>query len=939
MAQKAITSFFSTSRASSSPSAQKSGCDESTSTIPLPVTKRRRKNGLSQYTCGSPATPGYFDGAENAARHAKFVHALTSKRPRDGRRREMKPFDLQFIELKEAHEDCVLLLQNGYKYQILGEDAYTAARVLGRSPVAGWRSLRAGGDDDSLYDRFASITFPVERLPVYIEKLVRQSLKVAVAKQLETSALKAQSANKRGPFRREVTNIYTRGTVVEELTASSTVAGPVLAICACSETSVLSVQPATGDACVDTFADTPLSTELETRLLHLQPSEVLVVGQLGGVARRLVDALGARVVCVPTRDGSPSEQCALAMREYLAEFGLDKALTDVPRQFRAAERMRLNGDALRALEIFTANGDRFGSLFWALDATRTAFGRRMLRDWVGAPLLDRTQLGERVEAVEEIMANLDDGPVSGVLRALQRVPDLERHLLQVFHARIEPRQLYWFLYFFDLLASAVSEPALAATHISSPLLDQLLRSLLPCQTTVRRFLTRINANNAKRYRSGTLDTYFMLECGELPEDLELVDHLHIEIASCRANFDDFLKTESKRLGIPLRLARALGEEDTFAIGVPKKHAAQVPVDWRRQGAVTTEIRFWAPFSLQQTKILKPLLEQLEIAAQQAFDNFVAELAGHFTMLRDCIASMATFDSLASLATISKRENYAKPEFVDGRCLEIVEGRHPTLELIAAQNVDSGQYIPNSVMMFERSNRAMIITGPNMGGKSSFVRQVALIAIMAQVGAYVPAERVRMSLIDAVFTRMGALDNMLRGESTFMVELKECANIMEKASSRSLVLLDEIGRGTSTMDGVAIAEAVLQYMVEDIGCFTLFITHYPSLCDLESNFPGALQNWSMDCAEYDDEVTFLYKVVRKRASKSYGINVARLAEMPREILESAARHASEMESKILERRDTYSTIVEVRQALTGENSSTLLCEAVQEEVPETQACQH
>lgn len=934
-----------------------------------PPSKKQRvnKSRISDYKQGALADPQFYSDPAKSARHAKFVHELTSKRARtntDGRtgRRDMKPYDLQFLDLKKECKDSILCVQNGYKYQILAEDAYKAARVLGRSPVAGWRELHGTDSaEDTLYDRFASLTFPIERLPFYIEKLVRQGLKVSVAKQIETSALKAQSGNKRGPFVRKVTNVYTRGTMVEELTSTSVVNGPITAIASTSvkplKTAVFSVLPATGSAYTDYFDDTELATELETRLLHLQPSEILVLGELHGVALNLVNSTGATIITKEWKDGtSPEDACQHAMHEYLHEFGLDKALDLEVNAFCQSKKLNLNGDTLRSLDIFSAapRTDTFGSLFWALDATKSTFGKRLLRSWVGAPLVDREMLAERVEAVEEIMQKSSSTAISNVVQALGKAPDLERALLQSYHARIQPRQMYWFLYYFDQLASSITETVLAAANIVSPMLLDLLNSLIPVKPIIRNLLASINAQVARNFKPANLPTYFVPYDDDEEEDpdsngesadvfkthLSNVAQLELEIANCRAEFDAFIRSETEKLGIPLRLARAQGEEDTFVIGVPKKFVSKVPEDWRRQGAVTTEVRFWAPFSIEQTKILKPLLEHLELAAQAAYDGFVGKVSSYFIPLRKTITSMASFDCLHSLAVVSTRENYVKPEIVDGRCLEISDGRHPMLELVAEQsdtlNVHALQYIPNSVSMYENNNRAMIITGANMGGKSSFVRQVALIVIMAQLGAYVPATKVRMSLVDAVYTRMGAFDNVLRGESTFMVELKECANIMEKATPRSLVLLDEIGRGTSTMDGVAIAEAVLRYMVENVQSFTLFITHYPSLCDLDKLYPNVLQNWSMDCAETDDEVTFLYKIVPKRASKSYGINVARLAELPQSIIAAAEQKATEMEANVLHRRNAAVLMRNVQEVLAGDlDPSVLIPEEEDESIAETQ----
>ena len=944
MAQRAITSFFSPP-AKKPRTENKSLLEKIPNESDLNQTKPVGTTPLSSFARGSQAESVLTEAKQS--RHNAFLAFCkgSNKQSLPSERRQMKPYDLQYIELKKKNLDSILMIQNGYKYQILGSDAYTAAQILGRSPVHGWRSLEDEGEiKDRLYDRFASLTFPLERLPYYVEKLVRQGLKIAVAKQLETSALKAQGSNKKGPFKREVTNVYTKGTMVEELTGTSMVNGHVLALNRDGDNyGLVAIQTATGDGVKDVFKDSSLAIELETRLLHIQPSEILLVGDpLDPVALKIINSLDARVIKPintteeaesgddsTTNDGEgvdmdlqgPAIPAFKALKQYLNEFSLLKALELEIKPFSLKTFMYLNGDTLNSLEIFQNQTDSsvFGSLLWLMDATKTAFGRRLLRSWIGKPLLSRELLAERVEAMEELMAG---NCLQSFQKQLEKTPDLERYLIQIFHSRIQPKQLYWCLYFFDQILST------GRSSVNSPLLHQLLKTLQPCKPIISKLLSRINPACARNPKLNLYDYFRTAESSSQNEDISDLENLELSIFDCRSEFDRFLSEESKRLAIPLKLANVFGEEDTFVISVPKKFVSKVPTDWRRQGSITMETRFWAPFSLQQSKILKPLLEKRDLAARSAYDNFVQEIANSdsFQTLRTGVSSIATFDALFSLANVSSRLGYTKPEIVDGVCLEIINGRHPMLEALHENNsADSAsqfqtQYIPNSVCMYSSNNRAMIITGANMGGKSSLVKQVALITIMAQSGCYVPAEKCRMSIRDAIYTRMGAFDNLLRGESTFMVELKECANIMQSATENSLVLLDEIGRGTSTMDGVAIAEAVLRYMVEDVKSFTLFVTHYPSLCDLEYTYKNVLQNWSMDVAETDDEVLFLYKLVKKRASGSYGLNVARLAELPENVLIEAKNRAFELEKEVESRKEASKLKNALEMGLTGDISA-------------------
>ena len=290
-------------------------------------------------------------------------------------------------------------------------------------------------------------------------------------------------------------------------------------------------------------------------------------------------------------------------------------------------------------------------------------------------------------------------------------------------------------------------------------------------------------------------------------------------------------------------------------------------------------------------------EQLEVQCDLAYSEFLKSVANHYEEYRSVILAIANLDCLMSLAAVSGQSNYVRAKFVDESCVRIKQGRHPMVEQILLDN-----YVPNDVSMHRERDRALIVTGPNMGGKSSYVRQIALICIMAQIGCYVPAENAELGMVDAIYTRMGAYDNMMRGESTFMVELKECSDIMNAATSRSLVILDEIGRGTGTMDGVAIAYAVLSHFVTECKSLTLFITHYPMLSKIETLYPDMARNYHMGFLERqgqdgEPEITFLYLLQRGVAHRSYGLNVARLADIPTSIISRARIKSKEVEQRL------------------------------------------
>lgn len=309
-------------------------------------------------------------------------------------------------------------------------------------------------------------------------------------------------------------------------------------------------------------------------------------------------------------------------------------------------------------------------------------------------------------------------------------------------------------------------------------------------------------------------------------------------------------------------------------------------------------RFHTPQIIQMIRQRDQHKESLAAECDKAFKRFLEQISSKYQELRDCVQSLAILDCILSLAAVANQPGYSKPEFTSETIIDVKEGRHPMVEQLLLD-----AYVPNDITLCQNSKRAMLVTGPNMGGKSSYVRQIALISIMAQIGSYVPAASATLGLLDAVFTRMGAFDNMMAGESTFMVELSETSDILKQATPRSLIILDELGRGTSTHDGVAIAHAVFDYIVQDLKALLLFVTHYPLLSRFGEMYPDEVTNTHMafeEAGEGGEDITFLYRVAEGVAHRSYGLNVARLAGLPKSCLELAAVKSRQLEAEMKER---------------------------------------
>ena len=851
---------------------------------------------------------------------------------------QLTPMEMQYLDIKRKHLDAVILYQVGYKYMFYGEDARVASKELGLVCIPG-KFRYDGHPSEAHYTRFASASFPIARLPVHVKRLVNAGHKVGVVKQLETAALKAVSDNRNAPFVRKLTNVYTKGTYVDDTEGLETPlaapadGAPATGYLLCLTESnargggndekvhvgIVAVQPATGSIIYDEFEDGFMRSEIETRLLHIAPCEYLIVGELSSATNKLIKHLSgsksnvfgdqARVERVekpqtmaaqayshisnfyadkmqPSGDNTEDERksimldklhqlsehvtiCLSAMITHLIEYGLEHIfdLTKNFQPFSARTHMLITGNTLNSLEIYRNQTDHTekGSLLWTLDYTRTRFGKRLLRNWVGRPLLDKQSLERRIAAVEELFEPKRSREVDCLTRVLTSTkPDLERILTRIYYKKATRPELLNFLQTLQRIANEFAH--IKTAPFTSPLLRDAVTPLPKIGDTVVAFLNRINFRAAK-----TDDQFnFFLSAHET----ESITHHRFAIAAVEYDLDAHRATAARILGRKTVVYECVaGNEYLIEVENSKTALAKVPASWIKVSGTKKVSRFRGPEVVRLMRERDQHREALAGACEEAFAAFLGEVGGRYGEFRECILGLAVLDCVMSLREVARRPGYVRPVFVEEARVEIGKGRHPMVEQLLLE-----AYVPNDVGLSSKGlsgdPSALLITGPNMGGKSSYVRSVALIAIMAQIGSYVPAESATLGLLDGVFTRMGAFDNMMRGESTFMVELAETADILKQAGKRSLVILDELGRGTSTHDGVAIAEGVLREMVER-GVMCCFITHYQGLARLEGqNGLAGLKNVHVKFHEKkgkngEDEVTFLYEVGPGVAHRSYG----------------------------------------------------------------------
>ncbi|XP_033367286.1 DNA mismatch repair protein Msh3 [Parus major] len=879
------------------------------------------------------------------------------------------PLELQFIEMKKKYKDAILCVECGYKYRFFGQDAEIAAQEL---------NIYCHLDHN-----FMTASIPSHRLFVHVRRLVAKGHKVGVIKQMETAALKAAGENKSSLFSRKLTALYTKSTLIGEdvnpllKLADSVDVEEVAAdvpdnylLCICENgdnlkdrkkgdtvTGIMAVQPTTGEVIFDSFRDCASRSELESRVLRLQPVEIILPPRLSDQSEKLIHSITSmrlqddririermenlnfeyshafqRVTDFYAKEvpGTAGPQnlsvvlsldkpviCSLAaVIAYLKEFNLEKMLYN-PSNFKRlsseTEFMTINGTTMKNLEILQNQTDMKtkGSLLWVLDHTKTSFGRRTLKKWVTQPLLKFSEINARLDAVSEIL--LSESSVFGQIENLLcKLPDLERGLCSVFHKKCSTQEFF-------LIVSTLSRLDLEIqafvpvihSHVRSPLLKNALLEIPDLLSPVKQYLKILNEEAAKTGDK----TQLFKDLTAFPAIRKKKEEIQDVLSKIQLHLPDI----RKQIKSPsAEYVTVSGQE--FLIEVKNSHKSSVPSDWVMVSSTKAVSRFHSPFITENYRLLQRLREQLVLDCSAEWLCFLDHFSEHYHPVSKAICHLATVDCLFSLAQVAKQGDYCRPAVQDNRHEIIIKnGRHPVIDVLLGEQ---DQYVPNTTSLAGDGERVMIITGPNMGGKSSYIKQVALITIMAQIGSFVPAEEATIGVVDAIFTRMGAADNIYKGRSTFMEELTDTAEIIRKATSRSLVILDELGRGTSTHDGIAIAYATLEHFIRDVQALTLFVTHYPPVCELQQLYPHAVGNYHMafllneddqqrgsEVEENPEFITFLYQITKGVSARSYGLNVAKLADIPEEILKKAAHKSKELERIVNMKRKKMKSFAE------------------------------
>ena len=807
--------------------------------------------------------------------------------------KELTPMKRQYNAIKDKNKDCILFFRLGDFYEMFDEDAEVAARELDLT-----LTTRDRGKPKEEQTPMCGV--PHHSVDAYIARLVQKGYKVAICEQME------DPATAKGIVEREVTRIITPGTVTESCMLDENKNNYMG--CLYSQRGRYGVafcDVSTGAFFVTVCADAAAAA---SELGRFSPSEVIRGGE--DVRNDTInDCLFRRLSCCVDEGredqfdleaaetllenhfgdslaqlGLAGQPCAVIAAGTLLQTLLTLQKNDLKhirqlQYYTTGRFMELDMDARRNLELTETmrSKEKKGSLLWVLDRTHTAMGGRMIRSWIEKPLLDPVEIGRRQAAVEELVSSVI---LRGELEeALRDVTDLERVMTRVVTGTVNCR---------DLLGLARGLRALPLVKgqlqgAESPLLrklEQLIDPLADCADRIEQ--TIVDEPPLTVREGGIIRKGANADADRLRDIMEGGSGT---IAAIEAS-------ERERTGIrtlKVGFNRVFG----YYIEVSKSFIDQVPQEYIRKQTLANCERYITQELKELENQVLTAKERLTALEYQIFQQLREFLAAQAARVQQSAAAVAVVDSLCSLAAVAVQRGYCRPEITLGSEISITDGRHPVVEVMLKDTL----FVPNDADLGSRDNQVAIITGPNMAGKSTYMRQVALIVLMAQMGSFVPARAARIGLVDRVFTRIGASDDLASGQSTFMVEMTEVASILRYATSRSLLILDEIGRGTSTYDGMAIARAVLEYAANPrkLGAKTLFATHYHELSAMEDKLPN-VKNYNIAVKKRGDQMIFLRKIVPGATDDSFGIEVAKLAGLPNQVVTRAREILAELEAE-------------------------------------------
>lgn len=802
---------------------------------------------------------------------------------------ELTPMMKQYMETKSQYQDCILFYRLGDFYEMFFEDALTASREL---------EITLTGKNCGQEEKAPMCGVPYHAVEGYLNRLVAKGYKVAICEQVE------DPKTTKGIVKREVVRIVTPGTNLDTQALDETKNNYIMCIVYIADRYGVSVADiSTGDYFVTEIPD---SAKLLDEIYRFSPSEIICneAFYMSGVDMDgMKDRLGITIYSLESWYfddevcrkkllehfevssfaglGLADYDCGIisagALLQYLLETQKNSLsnLTHIT-PYAAGKFMMIDSSTRRNLELCETlrEKQKRGSLLWVLDKTKTAMGARTLRKYVEQPLIDKTEIIRRLDAVQE----LKEQAISReeIREYLSPVYDLERLITKIAYGSANPRDLTAFRSSLEML------PALLyiLQEMKAELLKDLAVDLDPLEDLCILVKKAIREDPPIAMKEGNIinDGY--------NEEVDKLRRAKSDGKDWLANLENDEREKTGIKNLKIKYNKVFG----YYLEVTNSYKEMVPEYYTRKQTLANAERY-----------ITPELKELEDMILGAEDKLYALEYELYSEVRDLIASqieriqktakaVAALDAFASLALVAERNNYVRPKINEKGVIDIKEGRHPVVERM----IPNEMFISNDTYLDDKKHRISIITGPNMAGKSTYMRQTALIALMAQIGSFVPAKSANIGLSDRIFTRVGASDDLASGQSTFMVEMTEVANILRNATSKSLLILDEIGRGTSTFDGLSIAWAVIEYISDSrlLGAKTLFATHYHELTELEGKIDN-VNNYCIAVKEKGDDIVFLRKIVKGGADKSYGIQVAKLAGVPELVIGRAKEIVEEL----------------------------------------------
>lgn len=811
---------------------------------------------------------------------------------------KLSPMMVQYFQIKAQYNDAILFFRLGDFYEMFFEDAKIASQEL---------DLVLTGRDCGQEERAPMCGVPFHSADSYIAKLVSRGYKVAICEQME------DPSTVKGLVKRDVIRIITPGTVIEGNMLEDGVNNYLCSVFSGEkDMGVCFADISTGEFHITILDGDDIQNKLINQLSTYAPKELLInskaldCNQLEGFAKRLnasvevldedhfnFDNATSLIIETLKKDEisslgighSKSAVCALgAVIGYLKETQ-KKSEIEVPSEidfYDDEQYMSLDISARRNLELTKSmmTGDKKHSLLWVVDKTKTAMGKRMIKSWIERPLMSIPKIVKRQNAVGELV----DSPMmrDGIRELLTGVNDIERLMTRIVYGTANAKELKSLQYTIEKLPDIKS----VLSTVSSALLKEIYNGIDLLEDVRSLIDIAIVDEPPFSVREGGL-----IKAG-YNEEVDSLKAIMTDGAGVIASIEN---EQREITGIP-KLKVGYNRVFGYYIEVSNSYKDMVPETYIRKQTLTNCERFIT----QELKELEGKIigaKDRSVALEyEVFSTVRNTVAGEIQRLQLTAKSLAVLDVLTSLAQVAVNNNYVCPIISNDGVIDIKDGRHPVVEAL----LDDAPFVPNDTILDEEDNRCAIITGPNMAGKSTYMRQIALITLLAQVGSFVPAKSAKVGIVDAIFTRVGASDDLATGQSTFMVEMNEVATILKNATSSSLIILDEIGRGTSTFDGMSIARAVLEFVCKkkSLGAKSLFATHYHELTAMEGMIDG-VKNYSIAVKKRGDDITFLRRIVIGGADQSFGIEVAKLAGVPDSVVKRAKVILKELESNAVQ----------------------------------------